>query len=124
MVTTRARPLLTLVHTPCEPGSLEHSIVHVGAATLNQSVLLADDSRPLSSTEWTEPSVVRLTDGEGHRWWLDPLTGKITAAEQCLASEATRSSRLWSGTGARAARARADIPTANIRRVTTCRRQT
>ncbi|MCC7161199.1 MAG: hypothetical protein IT331_01790 [Anaerolineae bacterium] len=73
----------TLVYTvarrPCAGDwAKSTSLIRVDAATLEQTVLVREDTRLLTTVEWETPGRVLLSDNDGRRWWMDAQTGEMT----------------------------------------------
>jgi hypothetical protein len=79
---------LTLATSPCE-GSREvskniwarsTSILLVNATTLEQRILVKEDSRLFIGVEWTEPGRITLKASDDSLWYLDVNTGELIKA--------------------------------------------
>jgi len=74
--------MLTAAFPKCGPEDQRvHVIVRVDVATRSATTLIVQDTRRLTTTEWPEAGRVVLTDGNGDRWGMDPVTGQMAREE-------------------------------------------
>lgn len=74
--------VLTLAANPCDPARWIQSIARVDVATLSPTILIRDDKRLLTTTEWPEANKVLLTDKDGNIWTMEATTGDLTEEVQ------------------------------------------
>lgn len=70
--------MLTLAANPCDPANWTHSIMRIDLATLSPTILIRDDKRLLTTTEWPEANRVLLRDQDGSTWIMEATTGGLT----------------------------------------------
>lgn len=71
--------LLTLALQPCSGSWADStSIVHIDAASLEQTTAIREDRRLLTTVEWPTLDRALLKDKEGDYWWMDPVTNEVT----------------------------------------------
>jgi dipeptidyl aminopeptidase/acylaminoacyl peptidase len=72
--------MLTLAANPCDPANWTQSIAQAELATLSPAILIRDDKRLLTTTEWPEADQVLLTDQEGNSWVMEASSGRLEKA--------------------------------------------
>jgi hypothetical protein len=69
------------IDTCQHPDLLSTSIVRIDVDTLAQTTLVQEDKRWLTTVGWSDLGRVLVKDKNGQYWWMDPITGMVTASE-------------------------------------------
>ncbi|MFQ5420830.1 MAG: hypothetical protein ACE5EY_10775, partial [Anaerolineae bacterium] len=72
--------LLLQAINPCSPET-ETAVVHIDVASLTASVILGPDGRQFTLLDWMQGDDVRLQDGNGDIWRLNPFSGELLAGD-------------------------------------------